>query len=577
MRRPLLAVLAFCILCSARGAGAQWQDPGVVVARPLPPFVYFGEARLISAPDGSVFALGSGSTASTEYWDTQRTTAQGALTPSWPGFLTTSINATTNGPGLLTKIGLGFASSGDLVTSWGDGSSTTVHHQRLTGYAGATPTLLDRSFVNPFTWKIGFTALVPTVGDETYIYYGAAVGGAPPRLTRRTAAGSVSSGWPVNGKRVFSASALDGALLPDGAGGVVASERTTTLEFRVTRVNADTTFAAGWSASGLLLSSNVDFSDEQSFPQLLPSGGHGYIACWPEMQATTTPPTREISLMRFLDDGTLDPAWGSGLQIAFQSSGYARFTVLPDGAGGAFVLFENLGEPRGTHVLASGVIDPAQGAADVSLLDAGAQYIGLGPVSRPFRFPLAAAAGKNGGLILVWNDIRDYPAGSLRARWMTSALQADPTEPAVARRIPTATSIYEDVRAAVSDGASGLYVAWGDLPATESYAVFMMTRVLASEFLGAPRPAHATALSLSAPRPNPTRGSVAFDVTLPDESPARVELLDVAGRVQRSQTVEGAGAHAVSFRDLGTLAPGLYFARASHPHGIATTRVIIAR
>ena len=68
-----------------------------------------------------------------------------------------------------------------------------------------------------------------------------------------------------------------------------------------------------------------------------------------------------------------------------------------------------------------------------------------------------------------------------------------------------------------------------------------------------------------------------MELSLPDDTPARVDLLDVAGRIQRSQSVQGAGAHAIAFRDLGTLAPGLYFARASHARGEATTRVVITR
>jgi len=102
-----------------------------------------------------------------------------------------------------------------------------------------------------------------------------------------------------------------------------------------------------------------------------------------------------------------------------------------------------------------------------------------------------------------------------------------------------------------------------------------MTRLLPSSLVGvAP---HATAFSLSAPRPNPARGAVALDVTLPDDSPARVELLDVAGRVTRTQLVQGAGMHAVSFADLATLAPGLYFARAVTRGATSTTRVVVSR
>jgi len=86
-----------------------------------------------------------------------------------------------------------------------------------------------------------------------------------------------------------------------------------------------------------------------------------------------------------------------------------------------------------------------------------------------------------------------------------------------------------------------------------------------------------TSLALSAPRPNPARGAVALDVTLPDDSPARIELLDVAGRVVRTQAVQGAGAHTISIDGIAAIAPGLYFARVSTRAGTMATRVVVSR
>jgi hypothetical protein len=577
VRLPSLFTFAAGLGLAATSAFASWPPAGVVVATPLPPIGGFGETALLTAPDGSIIALGSGATASSQYWGSQRATPSGGLTPVWPGLLETSTTTAGNGPGLLPHMGLGFSSAGDLLTSW-CASTTTIRAQRMADWAAGAPTLQDRSFTNPLGQAVRFANLAPALNNDVYYLYGnTGSGPGAPRLMRRTAAGSVSPGWPVNGKRVLSTGAADGAMLPDGAGGVIISLRTLASEFRVLRMNADTTFAASWPPGGLILSTNSTLFDWPTVPQLLPSGADGYLACWSENQPATTPPTREISILRFLaNDGSTDPAWpAEGVQVTFPSSTLPRFSVVPDGAGGAFVLFEREGEPRGTHILASGVLDPGLAASDVPLLDTGAQYDpGHWPVT---RIPLVAAPGKNGGLVFVWLDDRDAPQGSLRARWLTSSLAADPTEPPTARRIPTQSATVQDVRAAVPDGSGGVYVAWGDNVGGSGDAVVMLQRVLASEFLSAPPPPHATVLALSAPRPNPSRGSVALDVTLPDDTPARIELLDVAGRVQRTQTVAGAGAHSVAFRDLGTLAPGLYFARASHPHGVASTRVVITK
>jgi hypothetical protein len=64
---------------------------------------------------------------------------------------------------------------------------------------------------------------------------------------------------------------------------------------------------------------------------------------------------------------------------------------------------------------------------------------------------------------------------------------------------------------------------------------------------------------------------------LPDNSGARIELLDVAGRVLRTQLVEGAGSHAITFDHLGSLAPGLYFARVTSGDRSTAVRVAVSR
>ena len=568
----ILTVLALTPV-AATPAAASWPQGGVVVATPLPQiFPGFGEAVLLTAPDGSVVALGSGTTSTSQYWGSQRVTPSGDLTPVWPGLLEPYTTSTTNSTGILSHMGIGFSSAGDLFTSWSDGGPT-IRSQRIADWASNAPTLEDRAFVNPLGKNVGFARLAPALGSDVYYYYGGP--GAPPRLMRRTAVGGVSPGWPVNGKRAFPPNVADGAMLPDGSGGVIVSARTTGFEFRVMRINADTTFGAGW--TGLALSSNCSYSDEQDFPQLLASGADGYLACWSNLVPATTPPTRNITIMRFLATGTTDEAWPpEGVQITYTSSSSSdpRFAVLPDGVGGAFVLFQRDDVPRGTHILANGTLDPGLAGTDVPLLDPAAQYV-ISGATQIRRIPLVAAPGKNGGLVFVWVDDRDAPQRSLRARWLTSTLAPDPTEPATPRRIPTHSATFTNVRAAISDGLGGLYVAWGDLPGDD--LVVMMDRVLASEYLAAPPQPRATSLALSAPRPNPARGSVALDVTLPDESPARVELLDVAGRVVRSQVVQGAGAHTIAFADLASLAPGLYFARATTHAAATSARVVVGR
>jgi hypothetical protein len=127
---------------------------------------------------------------------------------------------------------------------------------------------------------------------------------------------------------------------------------------------------------------------------------------------------------------------------------------------------------------------------------------------------------------------------------------------------PGSPNVYAGSMLAVrADGNDAAFVAWGDNRSYElGHGDLWMTRVQAPAPVGVD-PSSPRALALSAPRPNPARGAVAFDLTLPDDSPARLEILDVAGRVVRSRIVQGAGVRVVSFQDVASLPPGLYLAR----------------
>jgi hypothetical protein len=130
---------------------------------------------------------------------------------------------------------------------------------------------------------------------------------------------------------------------------------------------------------------------------------------------------------------------------------------------------------------------------------------------------------------------------------------------------------------AAADG--GAYVAWesptGPPGQVGTTGEIWMTRLLPTSLVSVPP--HPAVLRLSAVHPNPARSSVSMEVVLADDAPARVELLDVAGRVMRTQVAAGAGPHAITFDALGSLAPGLYFARATSGIGSTTVRVAVSR
>ena len=84
------------------------------------------------------------------------------------------------------------------------------------------------------------------------------------------------------------------------------------------------------------------------------------------------------------------------------------------------------------------------------------------------------------------------------------------------------------------------------------------------------------ALSL---RENPAHDRLALQVSLPDASPAFLELFDVTGRKIAERAVEGlgVGSHLVTIGEGGRLASGVYLVRLTHRTRSLTTRAAVLR
>ena len=93
-------------------------------------------------------------------------------------------------------------------------------------------------------------------------------------------------------------------------------------------------------------------------------------------------------------------------------------------------------------------------------------------------------------------------------------------------------------------------------------------------------PFRAQLLALDGIRPNPARGvrlTVAF--ALPDAGPARLELLDITGRLLASRDVGGLGAglHEVDLAEGRVLPPGVHVVRLTHGTLTLTRKAIVLR
>jgi hypothetical protein len=86
-------------------------------------------------------------------------------------------------------------------------------------------------------------------------------------------------------------------------------------------------------------------------------------------------------------------------------------------------------------------------------------------------------------------------------------------------------------------------------------------------------------LALAGPRPNPALGDLTVSFSLSDASPARLEVLDLAGRITFSRELVGLGAgnHVLRLAGDRSLAPGVYLLRLTQGHSLRTARAVIMR
>jgi len=86
-----------------------------------------------------------------------------------------------------------------------------------------------------------------------------------------------------------------------------------------------------------------------------------------------------------------------------------------------------------------------------------------------------------------------------------------------------------------------------------------------------------SSVALAVAGPNPTRGALRFDVTLPEAGTAMLEVFDAAGRRVATRAVDGPGRVTVAFDGAGRVAPGVYVARLSFAGREVTTRAAVIR
>jgi len=360
----------------------------------------------------------------------------------------------------------------------------------------------------------------------------------PARLLRLDASGSVSAGWPAAGwKTHFGGSLLN--LVADGAGGVIAAWGS---DVHVGRFSAaDTVVAAGWPASGLPLTQSGT-GDYFYAVQLVPVDDQHFAAVWQDIY------TSHIVAQRFSLSGSIDPAWpADGVVLGTADLGQHGPNCVPDGAGGLTVGWMAYPTYWVRHVLADGSLPGAYAGGPLGIMSSSGLRSG------------ALAKGVADDVCILLERF-----GEIRARWLDANGQSLGCTPGdTCSVLVRSNDNIHNLAGAMGDGSGGAYFLFdkNNLDGTGDHSNY----VSHVNHFGPPAavepPVEAGATLALAVAPNPAAGAITARFTLAGARPARLEVVDLAGRRVLVRDVSGVGSHVESLAGSEPLAPGVYLVR----------------
>ena len=409
-------------------------------------------------------------------------------------------------------------------------------------------------------------ALVPGLGGRTLIV--SKNSDAATFWTLRAAIiganGAVQASIQVSSPlQFFNADRLDATT--DGAGGLIAvfpyydGMNSGSKDLAVFKYTASG--ARPWGNGPVPI---VYASNDQTDPHIVPDGAGGVLFAWTDPR--TASQGSDIYALHLDRDGQRVPGWQYYGQPVCDALGeQSQPRLVPDGFGGAWVVWKDqradlAGDLRCSHVLANGTFAPGFTSAGRELCTA------------PGAQGEAELAGDGaGGFFAVWSDERSGNAdiyaqhvlanGTLAAGW-----------PVNGRSLSTAPGAQDEPSIASVAGGKAV-IAWRD--ARTSPARVYATAVVDAGTTAAPAPV-AGALRIAAAGAG--RGEVSVRLSLPLAGPARVELVDVSGRVRARRDLDGPlESGSVALPASGVLEPGLYFALVRQGEASASARVTLLR
>jgi hypothetical protein len=194
----------------------------------------------------------------------------------------------------------------------------------------------------------------------------------------------------------------------------------------------------------------------QQNPTAVSDGAGGAIVVWEDLRDYSTN-GYDLYAQHVLASGLVDPAWpANGLAVSVAGGDQAFPAIVPDGAGGAFVSWQDTRDYNvsgydayAQHVLANGTVDPTWPAN------------GQGLVAASSQFRAVIVADGSGGVIVAWFDNRDggINGNDIYAGHILANGNVDASWTPGGAAVCVATT--HDMNPVIaSDGAGGAIIAW---------------------------------------------------------------------------------------------------------------------
>jgi len=586
----ILAALLTGLMGATRPAVAQWPVGGVAIA-PSPstqsaPLAISDGRAPAAGGSGAIVVWGESRGTSGIDLYAQRILGNGQVAPGWPaaGVALCAANGTQSTPAMVSD------GAGGAIVAWrdfrsGGPTATDVYAQHVTA-AGAIASGWPANGLAVCTAGGAQRApgLAPDGAGGAIAAWMDSRGGtafADVYAQRFTGAGAIASGWSPDGNLVYAGNnepAYPVALVSDGAGGAIGAW--TYFGIGYYDVRAQRVDGAGnrrWGDLGVDIAAGYAF---QYLPLAVSDGGAptegGSGALFVYQDNGASYPDDDICAQRLDSLGNPVPGWPStsyGLPVCTAAGEQVSPVIIGDGAGGGFVSWKDSRAGAGSedlyvqHLLGTGTHAagwPGNGLAVCTA--AGAQ---LSP---------ALVRDAWDGAIVAWQDGRGggYDIYAVRIAGDGTVV---PGWTAGGTAVCTADG-DQTLPVAVTDGAGGAIVIWQDARngGLNLYAQRVSAGGLVAPVADVPSGPASPRLMLAA-RPNPAGRDLGAAFSLPDDSPATLELLDVSGRrlLVRDVGTLGAGSHVLSLAEAGALPAGIYLLRLTRGPASVTARAAIVR